>query len=162
MGLGERDPDAANTSLAAVKHSTRTKTTSSQTTVGRRGFSPPPLPSPNSPKPPPLVPPSVFLLMAGDEMFRWPSKGEVRSALTCIPDGLLEGFASLPPSLKYVPHCSSTEELGKAQQESGRQMDDQINRKRGEVGRGARGMCRLIHRQRGIKMSGSPSNAIAW
>lgn len=77
-------------------------------------------------------------------MFRWPSKGEVRSALTCIPDGLLEGFASLPPfpSLKYVPHCSSTGELGKAQQESGRQMDDQINGKRGEVGRAVRGMSR--------------------
>lgn len=70
--------------------------------VGRRGFSPPPFPSPDSPKPPPLVLPSVFLLMAGDEMFRWPSKGEVRSALTCIPDGLLEGFASLPPSLPQV------------------------------------------------------------
>jgi len=37
--------------------------------------------------------------MAGDEMFRWPLRRKARSALTRIPDGLLEGFALLPPSL---------------------------------------------------------------
>lgn len=49
---------------------------------------------PQAPSPLPLVLPSVFLLMAGDEMFRWPSRVEVHSALTRIPDELLEGFAS--------------------------------------------------------------------
>lgn len=69
-------------------------------------------------------------------MFRWPSEGKACSALTCIPDGLLERFASLPPLLEYVPHSSGTGELGKAQPESRRQMDDQINGKKREVGRG--------------------------
>lgn len=62
--------------------------TSSQTKPGR-GVSL--FPSPPSPKLLPTVLPSVFLLMAGDEMFHWLSRGKVRSALTRIPDGLLEG-----------------------------------------------------------------------
>jgi len=41
-----------------------------------------------------------------------------------------------------VPPCSGSEELGKVQQKTERQMDDQINGKRREVGRGARGMSR--------------------
>lgn len=39
--------------------------------------------------------------------------------LTCIPDGLLEGFTSLPLSLNYVPPHGGDGELGAEQRETG-------------------------------------------